>query len=115
MARPRKQITKADLEKVERMAGLGLTENMIAKILGISKSTLHRRKRDSEAFAAALEAGQARAQYQVSEALFNKALSGDLGSIVWWEKTRAGRTDRQTVVVEEPPTLEIVELDRGET
>jgi len=43
-----------DLEKVEELASLGLSEQQIADSLGISRSTLSRRKNDNETFDTAL-------------------------------------------------------------
>ena len=39
-----------DLDKVEELASLGLSEQQIADSLGISRSTLSRRKKDNETF-----------------------------------------------------------------
>lgn len=85
-----------DLDQVEHLAGLGLSEAAICASLGISADTLQRRKRDYAAFADALKRGKAFAHQQVAAVLFDKALEGDVGAIVWWEKTRAGLSDRVT-------------------
>jgi hypothetical protein len=85
-----------DLDHVEHLAGLGLSEAAICASLGISQGTLTRRKRDSDQFDQALKRGKAHAHAQVAAVLFDKALEGDVGAIVWWEKTRAGLSDRVT-------------------
>jgi hypothetical protein len=85
-----------DLDQVEHLAGLGLSEAAICASLGISPDTLARRKQTSADFAAALKRGKAFAHQQVAAVLFDKALEGDVGAIVWWEKTRAGLSDRVT-------------------
>jgi hypothetical protein len=95
MARPRKQITDEHLRQIETLAGYGLTEAAIAAVVGISPRLLRQRKTDSDAVSAALENGKAKAQAVIGQCLFEKARAGDLGAIVWWEKTRAGR--RETV------------------
>lgn len=84
-----------DLAKVERLAGLGLTHEEIARNLGVSLATITRRKRDSADFDEAIKRGQAAANATVANALMARVLIGDLGAIIWWEKTRAGRTDKQ--------------------
>ena len=43
-----------DLDKVEELASFGLSEQQIADSLGISRSTLSRRKKDNETFDIAL-------------------------------------------------------------
>lgn len=85
------------LEQIERLAGYGMTEAAIAHILGVAPKTFARRKDAEPAILSALEKGQALAQCKVGEALYNKAIGGDLGAIVWWEKTRAGRAEKTEV------------------
>lgn len=91
MARPKIDI---DLEQVEQLAGLGLTQEEIALSLGISTDTIGRRKKDSADFADAIKRGQANAARAVANRLFDKCLEGDLGAIIWFEKTRRGLSDR---------------------
>jgi hypothetical protein len=86
-------LTEDHLRQIEVVAGYGLTEAAIAHVLGLDPRTFRRRKRDEAAVLSALEKGKAKAEHQVGQALFTKATSGDLGAIVWWEKTRAGRRD----------------------
>lgn len=88
------QTLAIDLAEVERLAGLGLTDDEIALSLGISRSTITRRKRDSDAFDAALKAGKAKAAVTVASKLMQLIDGGDLGAIVWYEKTRRGLSDR---------------------
>lgn len=97
MARPRKVVTDDHLRQVEFLSGLGLTEASIAHTIGVSPDTFARRKESEPEVLRALENGKAKAQGVISQALFNKAKSGDLGAIVWWEKTRAGRVDSSQV------------------
>jgi len=86
-------LTEADLRQIEVLAGYGLTQAAIAHVLGMDPRTFRRRKQDEAAVLSALEKGKAKAEHQVGQALFTKATGGDLGAIVWWEKTRAGRRD----------------------
>jgi hypothetical protein len=86
-----------DIAEVERLAGLGLTNAEICLSLGISETTLYTRKRDSAEFADAIKRGQAKAAADVANALYLKATGGDLGAIVWYEKTRGGRSDKQQI------------------
>ena len=50
-----------DLKSVEELASLGLTDQQIADSLGISRSTLSRRKTDDDTFDTALRKGKAQA------------------------------------------------------
>lgn len=91
MSRPRIEI---DLKAVENAAADGLNEAEVAARLGISDETLRRRKKDSAGFVEAIKRGRARADAEVSNQLFTKVKAGELGAIVWYEKTRKGYSDR---------------------
>lgn len=84
-----------DVVLVENLASQGHTEAEIARRLGFSRATLARRKRDSDTFDTALKRGQETAHSTVSNALFTQAQQGNLGAIVWYEKTRRGMKDTQ--------------------
>lgn len=95
--RPRKEIDPLDLPKIEALAGYGLSDEKIARVLGMDADTFSKRKREGPEVLRALEKGKAMAESIIGQSLFNKAKAGDLGSIVWWEKTRAGRVDSSQV------------------
>lgn len=95
MARPRKDISDDQILEIERMAGYGLSEAQIAHCLDLSPMTFRRNKRTHEAVLSAIQKGKALAEQKIGGRLFDKALDGDLGAIVWWEKTRADR--RETI------------------
>lgn len=80
---------------MEKLAGYGLTYNAIAHILGLASRTFRDKKATDARVSAALEKGRAVAERKVGEAVFRRALKGDMTAAIWWEKTRAGRTDRQ--------------------
>jgi predicted DNA-binding protein (UPF0251 family) len=99
MAPPRIALTARDLRAIERMAGCGLTQQEIAATLGISGDTLTRRKLEANetAVAEALERGRAKAAAAVGNALYRKALKGDVPAIRWFEATRFGRSEKQVL------------------
>ena len=87
-----------DMAKVEALAERGLTERQIGEALGISRSTVQRRKADDEAFAAAIKAGQARGVVAVTNALWDNAVEkGNVAAAIFYLKNRAGWTDRAAV------------------
>jgi hypothetical protein len=86
-----------DLAEVERLAGLGLSEAQICSCIGISTDTLLNRKRQSAVFSEALKRGRDRTLAQVSNWLYELCAEKNLGAIVWFEKTRAGFTERVTL------------------
>lgn len=83
-----------DIGEVERLAAQGLTQTEICLCLGISEDTLGRRKQESAELAEAIKRGKAKAASVIADKLFQMAKDGDLGAIVWYEKTRHGRTDK---------------------
>lgn len=83
-----------DIARVAELAGRGLSQAEICLIIGVSEDTLQRRKAESAEFAAAVKRGKAVAAETVSNKLFELAQKGDLGAIIWYEKTRCNRTDK---------------------
>ena len=62
-----------DLKEVERLASIGCTEEQIARSLGVSRTTIQRRKRESESFEAAYKNGRNSCIVTVKNALFESA------------------------------------------
>jgi transcriptional regulator with XRE-family HTH domain len=91
MARPRIEL---DILRIEELAAQGLSQAEICLVIGISEDTLSRRKADSAAIADAIKSGRAKAASEISDTLYRMAKGGDLGAIVWYEKTRRGLTDK---------------------
>jgi hypothetical protein len=62
-----------DLQKIETMAREGLTDVMIASILGVNEVTLNRWKQD-ESFVQALKKGKSDSDSQVIKSLYKRAI-----------------------------------------
>jgi hypothetical protein len=107
MARPRIEI---DISRVEELAAQGLSQAEICLVLGISEDTLSRRKADSAAIADAIKSGKAKAASEIANTLYLMAKRGDLGAIVWWEKTRRGLSDK----VQQNITVDVTKLSDDE-
>ena len=85
--RGRIDISDAMRGDVRRFAEIGIPHAIIARIVGISLSTLKRRCR------AELDAGVEVANARIALTLFETAMGGNTTALLWWEKTRAGRRD----------------------
>jgi ParB-like chromosome segregation protein Spo0J len=83
MARPRFVVDEALRAKVADLAGLGVTQDDIAKIVGCSPKTLRKRFRDE------LDRGVAEANATIAGSLFAAAKAGNIVAQIFWMKSRA--------------------------
>lgn len=84
--RPTHRPEDAKRSQVETMAGLGITEEDIARVIGICPKTLRRHYR------AELDSAHIKANAAVAQSLYKKALSDGSQSVtaaIFWLKTRA--------------------------
>jgi hypothetical protein len=90
MARKAFVVTEATREKVRYLAGVGVPQDDIAKIVGCAPKTLRKRLRDE------LDRGVAEANATVSGYLFAAAKAGNIAAIIFWLKTRANWRERRS-------------------
>src|SRR6201993_4493558 len=90
MARRAFVVNEAMREKVRYLAGVGVRQDDIAKIVGCAPKTLRRRMRDE------LDRGVAEANATISGYLFAAAKAGNITAIIFWLKTRAHWRERVT-------------------
>jgi len=91
---------KIDLEELYNLAKIGLSEAQVAQSLGISQSTMTRRKQSDAEFDKALKDGQQAGITAVTSALFTGATNADKPSTaaqIFFLKNRARWTDRTEV------------------
>ena len=81
------KMDQLNLEKVEVIASMGLIDEQIAVILNISVRTLNYWKKRPE-FSQALKRGKLKADFQVTQSLYKKALGGDTTACIFWLKNR---------------------------
>jgi len=91
--KPPHKPTPEDRKQVEILAGLGIPQDQIGRLIqgGIDDKTLRKY------YAAELVDGVAKANSQVSKSLFQKAVAGDTTAQIWWTKTRMGWKDTSRV------------------
>ena len=80
--------TPEQRNQVEVLAGFGLPQHQIAVLLGCDPKTLRKH------FETELSVGDAKATAKIAQTLFNKAVSGDTASLIFWMKARAGWRER---------------------
>lgn len=90
---------QVDLKKVEEYAQFCDSEEEIALALGISYSTLRRRKADNEQFEQAIKRGKAKANVFVGGKLMQKIKEGDTTAMIFYLKTRCKWSEKQILDV----------------
>jgi hypothetical protein len=88
MARPTFVVNEALREKVRHLAGLGVPQDDIAKLVGCASKTLRKR------FRVELDRGVAEANAMISGSLFTAAKAGNITAMIFWLKTRAHWRER---------------------
>ena len=88
MARKAFLLNEMVREKVRHLAGVGVRQDDIAKIIGCAPKTLRKRCRED------LDRGVAEANAMVSGYLFANAKAGNVAAQIFWLKTRAHWRER---------------------
>ncbi|MCM1130097.1 MAG: helix-turn-helix domain-containing protein [Roseburia sp.] len=80
----------------------GLTDDEIAHNMGISRSTLYEWKKKYSDLSDTLKEGKDSADYEIENALFNSAKSGNVTAMIFWLKNRKPSKWRERI--EQEPT-----------
>lgn len=74
--------------QVESASGLGLPQEQIASLIGITDKTLRKY------YSIELAVGKAKASAKIANTLFNKAVKGDTTAAIWWTKAQMGWSEK---------------------
>ena len=88
------------MAKVERLAGLGLTQEKIALALGCSERTILNRLSDNAEFAQAYTRGRASREVLVADKLADRCNDGDVSAIKFYLQCVAGWREKQDITVQ---------------
>ena len=75
----------------------GLTDDEIAHNMGISRSTLYEWRKKYSDISDTLKEGKDSADYEIENALFNSAKSGNVTAMIFWLKNRRPNKWRERV------------------
>lgn len=89
-----------DLAKVERLAGLGLSQEKIALALGCSVSTVESRLAKCADFKDAYTRGRASREVLVADKLADRCNDGDVSAIKFYLQCVAGWREKQDITVQ---------------
>ena len=93
MSRPRHRPTAESRAYAEKLGGLGLPQEQIARLLNIDPVTLRKYYADD------LERGSSSATANVAGALYRAAMEGNTTAQIFWLKVRAKWRERQDIAV----------------
>lgn len=82
-----------EVAKIELHAGLGMTQEQCAKLVGVGQACFRAQPIAKEAF----EKGKAQTIARVAGTLVSKALKGDTTSAIFYLKTQAGWKETQGI------------------
>jgi hypothetical protein len=102
--RPAFKPTDEQRALVEQVAGYGLPEHQIAALVSIDIDADTLRKH----FKQELAQGRARANTEIGKTLYQKAMSGDTASLIWWTKAQMRWTSLQQIQVQSDSRISIV-------
>jgi predicted transcriptional regulator len=110
MSRPSWNPSAIDCDKAREMASRGLTVAQIASCLGISETTLYKKQSEYAEFMDAIKRGRAEGINQVSNALFEKAIQGNVTAMIYYLKVRDRMNwgENQPEPLREIPAMKIV-------
>jgi hypothetical protein len=92
MARQRFVVNEGVHERVRHLAGVGVRQDDIARIIGCAPKTLRKRLRND------LDRGVAEANATIAGYLFAAAKAGNIAAIIFWLKTRAHWRERNVTM-----------------
>ncbi len=88
MGRPKWIPTEEICARASEMASRGLTVEQIADCLGVSRETIYQRQKEYPEFYESIKRGRSKGLQDITNALYEKAMSGDNTSMIFYLKHR---------------------------
>lgn len=117
MGRPKWIPTPEVCKDAEKMAARGLTVSQIADCLGVSESTLYNKQGEYLEFMESIKRGRSKGMQDITNALYEKALSGDNTSMIFYLKHRDRENWGEQLIepVKEIPPINITLSNESDT
>lgn len=113
MAKSKWEEVKDKLILVEGWARDGLTDEQIAKNLGIGRTTFYKMIKEHSELSEHLKKGKEVVDYEVESALLKNALNGNITAQIFWLKNRKPKSWKDKVNIEDESNKETLEkLDK---
>jgi predicted XRE-type DNA-binding protein len=118
--RPKEPIEgKVDMEQVEHLAGLGLTDREIATVLGIAQPTMSVWKKKSEELSNTIKKGQVKSLTLIVNKMYQDAMEGNTTAQIFilknrWPERWNDRRDIHQTVIQKPATMDLSRLTMEE-
>lgn len=109
-ARARPWLEKEGLTLITGWARDGLSERQISHNMGIAYSTFNEWKKKYSELSEALKKGKEVSDYEVENALYKSAMSGNVTAQIFWLKNRKPSNWRDRVEYSESEDYEVVEI-----
>lgn len=93
------EFTKEQLEIVEKLAGYGLTVELIADYFGVGQASFYEKKTPGSPLDLAISSGKSRAATFVTGKLMESIRAGNLSAIIFYCKTRLGWKDGSKIEI----------------
>jgi len=102
-------LTPTETKELQRLAGLGLSVEQCANVMGYSRATLFRRIKDDPKCLRLYKIGKDQAAGKIAGKLFEQAMDGNVACIIFYLKTQCGwrETDHNTVADIPPITITV--------
>ena len=111
MKRQRSNTIHIDTEKVRKLAARGLSRTQVALALGISRDTLYRHKAQNSAIEEAFEQGRAEGVGLVANALFEKAIKGNVVAQIFFLKCNGWKETEALEINDKNPVKIVIKND----
>lgn len=92
--RPKK---KLDIEQVEKLAGIGCTDEEIAVVMGVCRATISNKKKQDKEFLDAIKKGREKMKASIRRMQMSSAVGGNVTMMIWLGKQYLDQTDKRDI------------------